>query len=93
MKPDDPRVKSGRYHLCGCDYCNKSTYFRELERKQVEPQVQEVIHRHSEMGKQEFRKLQDIIGQIAFLQNKVTELSKPKQKPQRKPTGYKGLSV
>ena len=31
MKPDDPRIKSGRYNLCGCDYCSKSTYYRELE--------------------------------------------------------------
>ena len=31
MKPDDPRVKAGRYHLCGCDYCEKPDYFRDLE--------------------------------------------------------------
>lgn len=23
FKPDDPRVKSGRYHLSSCDYCSK----------------------------------------------------------------------
>ena len=28
---DNPRVKSGRYHLCGCDYCNKPYSERELE--------------------------------------------------------------
>jgi len=28
---DDPRVKSGRYCLSGCDYCDKPTYYRELE--------------------------------------------------------------
>jgi len=31
MLPYDPRVKSGNYYLCGCDYCNKPTYERELE--------------------------------------------------------------
>ena len=34
MKPDDPRIKTGRYHLCGCDYCDKPTYYRELEAAQ-----------------------------------------------------------
>jgi hypothetical protein len=28
---DNPRVKSGRYHLCGCDYCNKPDSERDLE--------------------------------------------------------------
>ena len=28
---DNPRVKSGRYHLRGCDYCNKPQSERELE--------------------------------------------------------------
>jgi len=38
MKPDDPRVKSGHYHLSGCDYCNKPQYYRELE--QSKPKIQ-----------------------------------------------------
>ena len=39
MKPDDPRVKSGKYHLCGCDYCNKPTYYRDLEtiKSEIQP--------------------------------------------------------
>jgi len=31
FKPDDPRIKSGSYHLSGCDYCNKPLYFRNIE--------------------------------------------------------------
>jgi len=31
MYPHDPRVKYGKYRLCGCDYCNKPSYYRELE--------------------------------------------------------------
>lgn len=27
----DPRIRSGRYRLCGCDYCSKPSYYRELE--------------------------------------------------------------
>jgi len=36
---DDPRVKSGRYHLSGCDYCDKPTYYRELEiiKSEIQP--------------------------------------------------------
>jgi hypothetical protein len=22
MYPDDPHIKSGKYHMCSCDYCN-----------------------------------------------------------------------
>ena len=36
LLPDDPRVKSGRYNMCGCDYCNKPKYFRDLEKTQTE---------------------------------------------------------
>ncbi len=38
MYPDDPRVKSGHYHLCDCDYCDKLTYYRELEQSKSEIQ-------------------------------------------------------
>lgn len=39
LKPDDPRIRSGKYMRCGCDYCDKPTYFRELEsiRSEIEP--------------------------------------------------------
>ena len=39
LYPDDPRVKSGRYHLCDCDYCSKSDYYRGLEQQQAKPFV------------------------------------------------------
>ena len=44
MKPEDPRVRSGRYNKCGCDYCGKSTYDREIENQQLKPQQVEVIY-------------------------------------------------
>ena len=33
---DDPRVRTGRYLRCGCDYCEKPSYYRELEETQIE---------------------------------------------------------
>lgn len=30
FKPDDPRVKSGRYHLSSCDYCSNEYHLEEL---------------------------------------------------------------
>ena len=42
MKPNDPRVKSGRYYLCGCDYCNKPHYFRELEQTKPKPEIPDI---------------------------------------------------
>ena len=29
--PGDPRIRSGRYNMCSCDYYEKPDYFRELE--------------------------------------------------------------
>ena len=31
LRPDDPRVKSGKYGMCGCDYCDKPDDLRERE--------------------------------------------------------------
>jgi len=89
---DDPRIKSGRYRLSGCDYCNKPQYYRELEAEQREPQVTEIIHRHADMSKQEFADLQSLKGQVKFLQSKIEELTK-RRKPEKKQTDYKGLSI
>ena len=35
---DDPRVKSGA-NLCGCDYCDKTDYFRQIELPKPEPEI------------------------------------------------------
>ena len=44
LRPDDPRIPTGRYHQSSCDfYCNKPTYYREVEQPK-EPQ--EVFHRY-----------------------------------------------
>ncbi len=72
MKPDDPHVRSGKYHMCGCDYCNKPSYYRELESQSPPEQV--IIHRHSNMGKQEYDMLQQTSGQVKYLQTKVDAL-------------------
>lgn len=69
LKPDDPRVKSGRYHLCGCDYCNKPSYFRELENPEPPPEV---------TIKEEWKPKQwDVVNQLRgsfiYLQGKLNE--------------------
>ena len=50
LHPDDPKVRSGRYHMCGCDYCNKPEYYRELEKPETKviPLKTEVIYRYAE---------------------------------------------
>ncbi len=95
LKPDDPRIPSGRYHHSSCDYfCDKPSYYRDIERIGAEksipygssellflndvdredyerrfpkPQEQVIIHRHSNMGKQEFAELQNLKGQVKYL--------------------------
>ena len=76
MKPDDPRVKSGRYRLCGCDYCDKPQYNRDIEFPKPEPEIPDTI---------EIRQLRQQVEQsragFLYLQNKLNEhLDKSKKK-------------
>ncbi len=51
-----------------------------------EPQVTEVIHRHSDMSHKDFTELQNLRGQMKYLQSKIEELQrKRKPKPQVQP--------
>lgn len=73
---DDPRVKSGRYYLSGCDYCNKPQYYRDLELPKPEP-----------LDKPDIKRLQYQVEQAKagylHLQNKLNEhLDKSKQPSQ-----------
>ena len=37
LYPDNPSIRVGKYHLSTCEhYCNKPTYFRELEQAKSE---------------------------------------------------------
>ena len=41
MKPDDPRVRSGKYNRCGCDFCDKPSYYIEIEKQHELPEQEE----------------------------------------------------
>jgi len=83
LRPDDPRIRSGRYRMCGCDYCNKPSYFRELELSTEEvARPQEIIHRHSNMGAKEFDLLQQTAMKVDHLEGQFKE-----QQARRKPRG------
>jgi len=73
LKPDDPRVRSGRYGRCGCDYCNKPSYYRELE----EEQPTEVTHRHinynSSLDRKQWDRIEQAIHQIYYLDKKLND--------------------
>jgi len=84
LYPDDPRVKSGRYHLSGCQYCNKPQYFRNTEQQE---HTQIIEHRHSDMSQKDYARLQNLEGQVKYLQGKLTE----KQERKPRPPGYKGI--
>lgn len=44
----------------------------------IEPQPQEVIHRHSNISSKDFALLRNLEGQLKYLQHKLTEREKPK---------------
>ena len=72
--PDDPHIRSGRYMRCGCDYCDKPSYERELEARLDEPR--EVVHKHfySDLSKQQWDRVEQSLRDNADLRKKVNEL-------------------
>jgi len=72
---DNPRVKSGRYHLSGCDYCNKPYSERELE--QLKNNVELINATHEIPNILEVRQLKYQVEQAKagylHLQNKLNE--------------------
>ena len=78
----DPRIRSGKYNMCSCDYCSKPTYYREIEAEK-KPQVVEHIHRHSEMSRADFDALRQVILKVDYLEKRLNE-----RKPGKKTTKY-----
>ena len=68
MYPDDPRVKLGRYHLSGCDYCDKPQNYRDLELPKPEPEIPDLI----EIRQLKYQVEQAKAGYL-HLQNKLNE--------------------
>ena len=70
---DNPRVKSGRYHLSGCDYCNKPY----SEREQLKNNVELINATHEIPNILEVRQLKYQVEQAKagylHLQNKLNE--------------------
>ena len=58
---------------------------RPPEPPELEPQVVEHIHRHSDMSRKEFAQLQSLIGEVKYLREMVAERQKRKQQPTRQP--------
>jgi len=75
LYPDDPRVKAGRYGICGCDYCNKPQYERDNELPKPTPEIPEPL---------EVKQLRHQIDQtkagFLHLQNKFNEHLDKKKK-------------
>lgn len=68
LLPDDPRIRSGEYGLCGCDYCDKPNYFRELESMMLEETLPIIPPEHKL-----YNELQQTKGLLLKLQRDVNE--------------------
>ena len=90
MYPESPAqsffVGGGLYLRPICESCP----LREAQ-TESKPQAIEHIHRHSDMGTQEFDLLQQTARKADYLEKQVTELS-ARRKPREKAPTYKGLS-
>ena len=73
LRPDDPHIRSGRYGKCGCDYCQKLSYYRDLEMEKAEP---EVIFRARPVDAE----IDRLKAEVNYLFNKYAELKAQKRK-------------
>jgi len=66
---------------CGCDYCDKPSYERELEARIDEPT--EVTYRHinytSSLDKKQWDRIEQAIRNFNYLDKKVNELYEKKK--------------
>jgi len=74
LYPEDPRIPVGKYHHSTCDYfCNKPSYYRELEQAKSEVQP---AYRPRPVD----REIDQLKSGFLYLQNKVNELQATKKK-------------
>ena len=76
--PDNPQVRSGKYNLCGCDYCSKPSYYRQIEQSLVLTPVPE--RTEPEWQKNQWQYVQQLRAQVNHLNAKVTEMRAEKKK-------------
>ncbi len=69
MYPDDPGVKSGRYHLCSCDYCGKPDIDREIEKLlEIKPPIEQ-----PEWTRKQWDAIQQLRSEVAGWREKHAE--------------------
>ena len=71
LYPHDPKVRSGKYRLCSCDYCAKPTDLRELEATTletlpIEPQGVYIVPEY-------YREFQQVKLRCEHFEKKLTE--------------------
>jgi hypothetical protein len=71
---DDPRTKSGRYNRCGCDYCDKTQYYRDLEQPKLE--VKTIVTSSS-------KDIDQLKASFLYLQRKLNNLDKKESTKER----------
>ena len=70
LYPEDPRIPIGRYHHSTCDYfCNKPSYYRELEENKDEEVKHIFIYEHSNISNRQ-------VARISALENNYSNLKK-----------------
>ncbi|KKM99436.1 hypothetical protein LCGC14_1147730 [marine sediment metagenome] len=73
LKPEDPRVRSGRYRLCSCGYCSKPSYFRECENTLSCLENSQYEVKDSPWVSKQWDTIKQIRAMNLFLQRKLNE--------------------
>ena len=80
LYPEDPRVRTGRYHMNSCDYCEKSTYDREIEAMIMEPHRETKVTSRMHISLKVDAHSQYLNRRLTSLESIVKDLDKSKTK-------------
>ena len=73
MFPDDPSIRTGKYHLSDCDhYCNKPIQERELE-------VREVPHSIFQLDRESKKRIDQLEARLIWVDTKVNKRNDKKK--------------
>ena len=76
LYPEDPTIRVGKYHLSTCEhYCDKPSYYRELEERLSTEVIIKKVHTHINIDK----KALELQKRIVSLESKLEHLDKKKR--------------
>ena len=74
LYPDDPRVPVGKYHHSACDYyCDKPSYFRELDESPKPPKSRPIVNITYKVNARSTPAFKELDDKITLINGRLTK--------------------